>query len=85
MDYSHDRPGSVVWESGIGAAAQEYSYDAFGVSIGVQSLEFFGYTSKSCDSMTGMYDYCFRDYALQAARYTTVDPIRDGTNCLCRQ
>ncbi|MFW5801184.1 MAG: hypothetical protein ACOCVC_04090 [Spirochaeta sp.] len=32
------------------------------------------------DLVTALYDYGFRDYAPQAARFTTVDPIRDGTN-----
>ncbi|WP_460058290.1 RHS repeat-associated core domain-containing protein, partial [Spirochaeta dissipatitropha] len=81
--YSHDRLGSVVRESsmtGFGMASREYSYDAFGASIGTHSPEFFGYTGKPYDPITGMYDYGFRDYAPMQARFTTVDPIRDGTN-----
>ncbi|WP_460056626.1 RHS repeat-associated core domain-containing protein, partial [Spirochaeta dissipatitropha] len=81
--YSHDRLGSVVRESsmtGFGMAAREYSYDAFGTSIGTHSPEFFGYTGKPYDPITGMYDYGFRDYAPMQARFTTVDPIRDGAN-----
>jgi RHS repeat-associated protein len=39
-----------------------------------------GYTGKPYDSATGLYDYGYRDYAPAAARFTTVDPIRDGSN-----
>jgi uncharacterized protein RhaS with RHS repeats len=28
----------------------------------------------------GLYDYGYRDYSPTLARFTTVDPIRDGTN-----
>jgi RHS repeat-associated protein len=39
-----------------------------------------GYTGKPYDSATGLYDYGYRDYASATARFTTVDPIRDGSN-----
>jgi RHS repeat-associated protein len=39
-----------------------------------------GYTGKPYDVVTGMYNYGYRDYAPKAARFTTVDPVRDGTN-----
>jgi RHS repeat-associated protein len=39
-----------------------------------------GYTGKPYDSATGLYDYGYRDYAPTTARFTTVDPIRDGSN-----
>jgi RHS repeat-associated protein len=39
-----------------------------------------GYTGKPYDSTTGLYDYGYRDYAPATARFTTVDPIRDGSN-----
>jgi RHS repeat-associated protein len=39
-----------------------------------------GYTGKPYDTATGMYNYGYRDYAPEAARFTTVDPIRDGAN-----
>ena len=32
------------------------------------------------DVLTGFYDYGFRDYSPSLARFTTVDPIRDGSN-----
>jgi RHS repeat-associated protein len=39
-----------------------------------------GYTGKPYDTATGLYNYGFRDYSPQAARFTTLDPIRDGSN-----
>jgi RHS repeat-associated protein len=39
-----------------------------------------GYTGKPYDVGTGLYNYGYRDYKPQAARFTTVDPIRDGRN-----
>jgi uncharacterized protein RhaS with RHS repeats len=32
------------------------------------------------DSATGMYDYGYRDYMPEVARFTTLDPVRDGAN-----
>jgi RHS repeat-associated protein len=39
-----------------------------------------GYTGKPYDTVTGMYNYGYLDYAPEVARFTTVDPIRDGAN-----
>jgi RHS repeat-associated protein len=38
------------------------------------------YTGKPYDAITGLYNYGHRDYQPQVARFTTVDPIRDGSN-----
>ncbi len=65
-----------------GAVQADYSYDAFG-SPYLGNLENdigFGYCGKSYDVGTGLYDYGFRDYSPVSARFTTVDPIRDGSN-----
>jgi RHS repeat-associated protein len=59
-----------------------YEYDAFGKpykgdftnGVGL------GYTGKPYDTVTGMYNYGYRDYAPEVARFTTVDPVRDGAN-----
>jgi RHS repeat-associated protein len=40
----------------------------------------YGYTGKPVDPQTGIYDYGFRDYAPQLARFTSVDPVKDGPN-----
>jgi RHS repeat-associated protein len=39
-----------------------------------------GYTGKPYDSRTGLYNYGYRDYEPGTARFTTVDPVRDGSN-----
>jgi RHS repeat-associated protein len=39
-----------------------------------------GYTGKPYDDITGLYNYGCRDYQPQVARFTTIDPIRDGSN-----
>ena len=38
------------------------------------------YNGKPRDPMTGLVNYGFRDYNPRQGRFTTVDPIRDGTN-----
>ena len=65
-----------------GTVQSDYSYDAFG-SPYLGNLENdigFGYCGKVYDVGTGLYDYGFRDYSPVSARFTTVDPIRDGSN-----
>ena len=65
-----------------GAVQADYSYDAFG-SPYLGNLENdigFGYCGKVYDNGTGLYDYGFRDYSPVSARFTTIDPIRDGSN-----
>jgi len=65
-----------------GTLEDRYEYDAFGqpykgdLGGGVN----LGYTGKPYDTATGLYNYGYRDYKPQAARFTTVDPIRDGSN-----
>jgi RHS repeat-associated protein len=59
-----------------------YEYDAFGkpyqgdFSNGVG----LGYTRNPYDPTTGLYNYGYRDYRPDAARFTMVDPVRDGNN-----
>ena len=43
----------------------------------------FGYLGKPYNADTELYDYGFRDYSPATARFTTVDPIRDGRNWYC--
>jgi RHS repeat-associated protein len=65
-----------------GALEERYEYDAFGqpymgdLSSGMN----LGYTGKPYDPATGLYNYVFRDYQPAVARFTTVDPVRDGNN-----
>jgi RHS repeat-associated protein len=65
-----------------GRLEERYEYDAFGkpykgdLTNGVG----LGYTGKTYDTVTGMYNYGYRDYQPEVARFTTIDPIRDGAN-----
>ncbi len=65
------------------------SYDIFGSPyqksgsfLADDSLDF-GYLGKPYNADTELYDYGFRDYSLVTARFSTVDPIRDGRNWYC--
>jgi RHS repeat-associated protein len=65
-----------------GQLEDRYEYDAFGKPYAgdlTQGMNL-GYTGKPYDTVTGMYNYGYRDYAPETARFTTVDPIRDGAN-----
>ena len=65
-----------------GAVQSNYNYDAFG-SPYLSNLDndmSFGYCGKVYDNGTGLYDYGFRDYSPNSARFTTIDPVRDGVN-----
>jgi RHS repeat-associated protein len=75
--------GSVRGITGdYGALEDRYEYDAFGRpykgdfgnGVGL------GYTGKPYDAVTGIYNYGYRDYAPEVARFTSEDPIRDGNN-----
>ena len=65
------------------------SYDIFGSPyqksgsfLANDSLDF-GYLGKTYNADTELYDYGFRDYSPEIARFTTVDLIRDGRNWYC--
>ena len=65
------------------------SYDIFGSPyqktgffLADDSLDF-GYLCKPYNADTELYDYGFRDYSPATARFTSVDPIRDGRNWYC--
>ena len=59
-----------------------YDYDIFGSPItgNYTTGSDYGYLGKPYDSITGLYNYGYRDYSPQTVRFTTVDPIRDGSN-----
>ena len=65
-----------------GNSRQEISYDAFGslVQGNLSSTTDFGYLGKQQDPSTRLYNYGYRDYNPATARFTTLDPIRDGPN-----
>ena len=59
-----------------------YDYDIFGSPItgNYTTGSDYGYLGKPYDSITGLYNYGYRDYSPQTVRFTTIDPIRDGAN-----
>jgi RHS repeat-associated protein len=65
-----------------GVLEDRYEYDAFGKPYkgDLTSGMNLGYTGKPYDTATGLYNYGYRDYQPEAARFTTVDPVRDGAN-----
>jgi RHS repeat-associated protein len=75
--------GSVRSVTGeYGTLEDRYEYDAFGKPYqgdldGGMNL---GYTGKPYDGATGFYNYGYRDYSPLLARFTTIDPVRDGSN-----
>jgi RHS repeat-associated protein len=66
----------------LGQLEEQYEYDAFGkpykgdFTSGVN----LGYTGKPYDTVTDLYNYGYRDYQPETARFTTVDPVKDGAN-----
>ncbi len=90
---SSDDIGSVrCVTDAYGRTTATLSYDVFGTPVadtGYDSgadvmldavISRAAYAGKPYDKMTGLYDYGFRDYSPSLARFTTVDPIRDGSN-----
>jgi RHS repeat-associated protein len=75
--------GSIRSVSNSQAGLEDrYEYDAFGKPYkgDLENGMSLGYTGKPYDSATGMYNYGYRDYKPENARFTTVDPVRDGAN-----
>jgi RHS repeat-associated protein len=75
--------GSVKTETNeYGVLEERYKYDAFGKPYkgDLTSGMNLGYTGKPYDTATGLYNYGYRDYKPEAARFTTIDPVRDGAN-----
>jgi RHS repeat-associated protein len=65
-----------------GQPEEQYEYDAFGKPYEedlTQGMNL-GYTGKPYDVVTETYNYGYRDYAPEVARFTNEDPIRDGSN-----
>ena len=81
--YHQDVLGSTsLMTNERGHTVERYTYDAFGVQTdgSFERVNEIGYTGQRYDPTTNMYNYGFRDYAPSIARFTTVDPIRDGNN-----
>jgi len=75
----NDLVGTVRSSTTDSGSAEYYEYDVFGKPYG-ESVSDYAYTGKPYDPTTGMYNYGYRDYVPQTARFSTVDPIRDGNN-----
>ena len=81
--FTTDLFGSVSTVSdSSGYQLDSYTYDAFGslVQGDLTGITDLGYLGKQNDPTSRLYNYGYRDYASQSARFTTVDPIRDGSN-----
>ena len=81
--FTADLLGSVrATTDSSGFETDTYTYDAFGslVQGDLSGAKDLGYLGKQFDKATGLYNYGYRDYKPDVARFTTVDPIRDGTN-----
>ena len=65
-----------------GVQESYYDYDIFGSPVAgdFTTGADYGYLGKPYDSITGLYNYGYRDYSPQVVRFTTVDPIRAGSN-----
>ncbi|MDR1443262.1 MAG: RHS repeat-associated core domain-containing protein [Treponema sp.] len=75
--------GSVRTTTGeYGDLEGRYEYDAFGLLYkgDLNNGMNLGYTGKPYDTTTGLYNYGYRDYQPELARFTTIDPVRDGNN-----
>ncbi len=81
--FSTDLLGSIRSTTDVyGAQKSNYTYDAFGSLIQgrLNGTTDHGYLGKQHDTTSRLYNYGYRDYKPQTARFTTLDPIRDGHN-----
>ena len=81
--FTTDLLGSVTTVSdNYGYQLDSYTYDAFGslVQGSLSGSTDFGYLGKQSDPISRLYNYGYRDYKPEVARFTTIDPIRDGKN-----
>ena len=81
--FSTDLLGSIVSiTDNYGEKKSSYTYDAFGTLVqgNLTGTTDHGYLGKQNDPTANLYNYGYRDYKPQTARFTTLDPIQDGTN-----
>ncbi|NLD49387.1 MAG: RHS repeat-associated core domain-containing protein, partial [Clostridiaceae bacterium] len=77
--FGTDLMGTVRSATTDSGSAEYYEYDVFGKPYG-ETVSDYAYTGKPYDPTTGLYNYGYRDYVPQTARFSTIDPIRDGSN-----
>lgn len=73
-----DRAGSVRSEISAQGQVSHYLYDVFGLPLADSGK--FAFAGKRFDSESCLYDFGFRDYCPEYARFSSVDPIHDGLN-----
>ena len=73
-----DKTGSVKTEISDNRGKTHCKYDAFGVPVSEPSE--FAFIGKKFDSKLASYDFGYRDYEPENARFSSVDPIHDGQN-----
>ena len=81
--HTQDILGSTMQTFGPGRSVREvYRYTAYGEAYegSLSGHNEFGYNGKRYDAMSGLYNYGHRDYNPKEGRWTTVDPIRAGSN-----
>lgn len=81
--FTTDQQGSVRFLADCyGMKKSDYSYDAFGTLIygNLSRTSDNGYLGKSFEQTSKLYNYGYRDYKTDTSRFTTIDPIRDGSN-----
>ena len=81
--FTTDILGSIRSTTDIyGSAKQKLNYNAFGTLIQgeLSGRADSGFSGKSFDPTSKIYNYGYRDYNPALASFTTSDPIRDGFN-----
>ena len=81
--YLYNAHGDVAGlTNAAGSLTRSYDYDAFGVERGLSSADTnpFRYCGEYYDKETGKIYLRARYYTPKLGRFSTVDPIRDGTN-----
>ncbi|WP_294429780.1 RHS repeat-associated core domain-containing protein [uncultured Treponema sp.] len=73
-----DEAGSVRSELSFSSLLNQYEYDVFGTPLA--DFGHFAFAGKSFDKEAGIYDFGYRDYEPELARFSSVDPARDGVN-----
>ena len=77
--YQWDIAGTMTSAGELGKTAVRATYNPDG-TVATVTNRLGETTGYGYNSRTGLYNYGYRDYNPQTVRFTTVDPIRDGSN-----